>query len=186
MSQLTANQRYSGVSMLLHWLIAVAVIVNWRLIEAAEHAEVRADAFAFVMNHKSLGITILALTLLRLGWRLINRPPPLRAGMAAWEKALARTLHIVFYVLLVGLPMLGWLSESFEGEGIEVWGMFTLPGLPVGVNEQLAETMGELHGTGGEIMIYLIGLHVLGMLKHMLIDKDGNLWRMLPFGTPKA
>lgn len=183
---MTANQRYSGIAMLLHWLIAVAVIVNWRLAEAAEHAEVRADAFSYMSNHKALGITILILTVLRLGWRLVHRPPPLRASMAAWEKALARTLHIIFYVLLIGLPLGGWMAESFEGHAVDVFGIFTLPGLPVGENEDLAHTFEELHGTGGSIMIYLIGLHVLGMLKHMVIDKDGNLWRMLPFGTPKA
>lgn len=183
---MTEGKRYSVVAMLLHWLIAVAVIVNWRLAEAAGETAVRADAFAYMGNHKSLGITILLLTLLRLGWRLVHRPLPLRESMAAWEKALARTLHVVFYVLLVGLPLGGWLAESYEGHAVDVWGLFTLPALPVGENEELSHTFEELHGTGGEIMLYLIGLHVLGMLKHMVIDKDGNLWRMLPFGTPRA
>ncbi|MCB2065952.1 MAG: cytochrome b [Erythrobacter sp.] len=183
---MTEDKRYSGVAMLLHWLIAVAVIVNWRLAEAAEEATVRADAFAYMGNHKSLGITILVLTLLRIGWRLIHRPPPLRASMAGWEKALAKAVHVIFYVLLLGLPLGGWLAESYEGHAVNVWGLFSLPALPVGENEALSHTLAEIHGTSGKIMLLLIVLHVAGMLKHMVVDKDGNLWRMLPFGTPKA
>ncbi len=182
---MTQSRRYSGVAMLLHWLIAVAVIVNWRLAEAAENA-VRSDAIAYMANHKATGITILALTLVRLAWRLVHRPPPLRDGMAAWEKALSRTVHIAFYILLVALPLIGWAAESYEGHTVDIWGLFTLPALPVGENEALSHTLEEIHGTGGTVMLALIALHIIGMLKHMFIDKDGNLWRMLPVGQPRG
>ena len=74
-------KRYSGVAMLLHWLIAIAVIVNWRLAEAAEHTDVRADAEAYMGNHAAIGITILALTLARLAWRALREWGRERPGL---------------------------------------------------------------------------------------------------------
>ncbi|QZH75650.1 MAG: cytochrome b [Erythrobacter sp.] len=180
------TKRYSGVAMLLHWLIAIAVIVNWRLAEAADHTDVRADAEAYMGNHMAIGITILVLTLVRLAWRLGHPAPPLPADYVTWERLLARTVHFIFYALLIGLPLGGWLASSFYGQGVDVFGLFTLPALPVAESPNIGEEIFDLHGTGGEAMLILIGLHVLGAIKHMVIDKDGNLWRMLPFGTPKA
>lgn len=178
-------KRYSGVAMLLHWLIAVAVIVNWRIAEAAENLP-REEASAIMSNHFALGMTILILTVLRLAWRLVHRPPPLADTLAGWEKILARVTHTVFYVLLIGLPLGGWFAGSSFGSSIDMWGAFTIPALPVPENPELGKSVFELHATGGKAMLILIGLHILGALKHMFIDKDGNLWRMLPFGTPRA
>jgi len=98
---------------------------------------------------------------------------------------LARVVHFVFYLLLIGLPLMGWLGSSMEGEAIDVFGAFTIPGLPVAANRGLGHEILEVHGTLGQIMLYLIVLHVLGALKHQFWDKDGNLYRMLPWGTPK-
>jgi len=179
-------KRYSGVAMLLHWLIAIAVIVNWRIAEAAEHAASREEAMAVMANHKALAISILVLTLLRLGWRMVHRPPALSASYAAWERLLARAVHAIFYVLLIGLPLAGWLANSYSGQAVDMFGLFTLPALPVGENADTGEAIFELHGAGGGVMLILIVLHTLGALKHMFIDKDGNLWRMLPFGTPRG
>ena len=95
---------------------------------------------------------------------------------------MARTVHFTFYVLLIALPVAGWIANSLTGRTIDFFGLFTIPALPVGRNEGLAETIFGIHGTGGSIMIYLIGLHILGALKHTFIDKDGGIFRMLPFG----
>lgn len=182
---MTNRARYSNVAMLLHWVIAIAVIVNWRLGEAFEHAE-GADKLYWISQHKALGITILVLSLARLAWRFYKKPPPPSPSHAGWEKLLAKTVHIVFYVLLIGLPIGGWLASSYSGYPIPIFGLFEWPLLPVTKNEATGEQFAEWHATGGEIMLILIGLHILGMLKHMFIDKDGNLWRMLPIGKPKA
>ncbi len=179
-------QRYSAGAMILHWVIAIAVIVNWRIAEAAEHAESREAAMAVMANHKALGIIILVLSLARLGWRFTHTPPPLGAHLAAWERVLAKTIHVIFYVMLIGLPLGGWLGSSFYGMGVDIWGAFTLPALPVAENPDAGEAVLGMHHLGGVIMVLLIGLHILGSLKHMVVDKDGNLWRMLPFGTPKG
>lgn len=177
----TSRSRYSSGAMIFHWVIAVLVIVNWRLVEAAEHAS-EIDEAALVGNHKAIGITILVLTLGRLAWRFGHKVPPLPDTMAGWEKALSRAVHVIFYVLLVGLPIGGWLAGSFAGKDISYFGAFAIPALPVGQNIDLAKTVIGLHKTGGEVMIYLIGLHILGALKHTFYDKSGGLARMLPWG----
>ncbi len=183
---MTQSRRYSGVAMLLHWLIAIAVIVNWRIAEAAEHAATQEDAGAIMGNHFALGMTILVLTVLRLVWRIIHRPPPLSDRLAGWEKALARVTHGLFYLLLIGLPLGGWFAMSAYGRSIDIWGIFQWPALPLAENPDLAEQVFEIHASGGTAMLALIGLHILGVLKHMFFDKDGNLWRMLPFRQPRA
>lgn len=180
------SRRYSRIAMLLHWLIAVAVIANWRIAEAAEHAPTQEEAGAIMANHFALGMTILVLTVLRIVWRLVNPPPPLAEHLAAWEKALARLTHTLFYLLLIGLPLGGWFAMSSYGRGIDIWGLFQWPALPVAENPALAAQVFDIHAAGGTAMLVLIALHVLGVVKHMVIDKDGNLWRMLPFGTPKG
>ncbi|KLI63174.1 cytochrome b [Aurantiacibacter marinus] len=179
---MSKHQRYSGVAMLFHWVIAGLVILNWRLAENAEHAAARAEKIAIFNDHKAVGITILALTIGRLAWRLSHPVPPLPSGYANWERILARSTHVIFYVLLIGLPIGGWLANSLGGQQIEMFGLFTIGALPVGSNEGLSEEIFDLHKTGGTIMIYLVGLHVLGGLKHTFFDKDGGIFRMLPFG----
>ena len=179
------GKRYSGVAMALHWIIAIAVIAIWRIAEAAEHAGTREESAAIMVHHKALGITVLVLTLIRLAWRLSHKAPPLPDNYASWERVLARSVHVIFYVMLIGLPLGAWLATSFYGSTIDYWGLFTVPALPVGENPDAGKAIFGLHKTGGSILIYLIGLHILGALKHMVVDKDGTLWRMLPFGPPR-
>jgi cytochrome b561 len=176
--------RYSTGAIILHWLIAVAVIVNWRIAAAAEDLQ-PAEQSAIMANHKALGITILILTLLRLAWRFAKSPPSMASTLKPLEIKLAKAMHAIFYVLLIGLPLGGWLANSFFGQGVNVFGIFTLPALPVGKHPDAGEGIFEVHANLGTAMLVLIALHVLGALKHQFLDKDGNLYRMLPFGTPK-
>ena len=177
----TAARRYSTGAMLFHWAIAIAVIVNWRIAEAAEQAEMPAKAEIFA-NHKALGILILVLTLGRLAWRWTHPVPALPSDLAKWEAVLAHTVHIVFYILLIGLPLGGWLANSMTGRDIDFFGLFTIPPLPIGANEDLGGSIFDMHALGGTIFLYLIGLHILGALKHTFFDKNGGIFRMLPFG----
>lgn len=177
--------RYSIVAMLLHWAIAIAVIANWRIAETAEHAP-EAQAREIMGSHMSLGVTILVLVLLRLAWRFVHRPPPLAAHLKPWERALAKTTHALFYILLIVMPLAGWVAMSSFGFGVNVWGLFELPALPVPNAPERGEAIMGMHAFAGGFLLVLIAIHILGSLKHTLIDKDGNLFRMLPFGTPKA
>jgi len=177
--------RYSTGAIVLHWAIAIAVIVTWRIAESAEHAS-EAQEDAIMADHMAVGMLILLLTALRLIWRLTHTQPAFPHELAGWERVAARIVHFTFYLLLVGLPLMGWLGSSMEGEAIDVFGAFTIPGLPVGPNRGLGHEILEVHGTLGQVMLYLIVLHVLGALKHHFVDRNGELYRMLPFGRPKA
>lgn len=181
----TSGARYSKVAMILHWVIAIAVIVNWRIAEGSHGLEGAAKSAALA-PHRALGITILALSVLRLAWRLMHRPPPLAATLAGWERVLARTTHILFYVLLIGLPIGGWLASSYASIPIDYFGLFAIPALPVAQDYDMAKAIIEVHEEGGSVLLLLVALHTLAALKHQFYDKDGNLSRMLPWGTPKA
>jgi cytochrome b561 len=185
MEQIERGPRYSKVAMLFHWAIAILVIMNWLIAERA-HDLPRAEGQQVMGYHMAWGMLILALSLGRLAWRLTHKPPPLNPQLKPWERMLAQTVHTVFYILIIGLPLGAWLASSLSGHGVNFFGLFTIPALPVGSNGKLGHTIFEAHATGGSILIYLVGLHILGALKHTFWDKDGDLFRMLPFGTPKG
>ena len=184
--QMEHGRRYSRVAMLLHWLIAIAVIAQWRIAEGAEHAATEEAGRAIMANHFSLGVTTLVLVLLRLIWRFVSPNPPLAAHLAGWERFLSKATHSLFYVLLIALPLAGWLALSKYGSPVPVWGLFALPPLPVAPDPEGAKGIFGVHAAVGTVLLGLTVLHILGTLKHTLIDRDGNLFRMLPFGTPKA
>ena len=101
------RNRYSTVSLVLHWLIAALVIAQIVLVTAHEATEGPASR-EFMNLHKSVGLSILVLTLVRLGWRIANPAIPLPMAMPRWQKLLARTNHVLFYVLLIAMPLVGW------------------------------------------------------------------------------
>jgi cytochrome b561 len=136
----------------------------------------------FPSMHVSIGVSILVLSLIRLAWRMGHAAPPLPATTASWEAALSRVTHVLFYVLMIGLPLTGWLAlphflqEEPGLAGLTAFG-FTLPTAPA-----TGLPAGELHEIGGKIGIALLILHVAAVIKHHLMDGDGFMKRMLPGG----
>jgi cytochrome b561 len=171
--------RYSSVSTGLHWLIAVLLITQ--VILGMRFGDMprgpgKGEAFA---THMSLGITILLLSLARLGWRLSHPAPPLPEHYKAWERILARATHVLFYVVMIGMPLTGWIMTSAGPRPLpELLGLIPWPKLPVG--GELAAPASAFHHRGAWIFWTLLALHVTGALKHQLLDRDGTLWRMLP------
>jgi cytochrome b561 len=177
--------RYSKVAMVLHWLIALAVIANWIIPQTLE--DLPHEEFMDAMwPHKALGLVIFVLVLLRLGWRMAHKAPPLASTLKSWERVLARVVHTLFYVLLLGMPVAGYIANSYDGSDVNMFGLFTVPRLPVPTDDEFAHQIFGLHGAFGAVLVVLVLLHVLAVLKHQFIDRDGNLYRMLPWGTPKA
>ena len=180
-----APARYTRVAIGLHWAIAALLVFEVALGLNMEEAKGSAKFTVFQL-HKSVGITILLLVLLRIVWRLLHRPPPLNA--AGWERALALTVHGAFYALLLALPLSGWLIVSTSTVAVPtlLYGTIPWPHLP-GFAE-LAETAREAWREAGEFvhanlvnLLYgLVALHLAGALKHHLIDRDGELARMIP------
>jgi cytochrome b561 len=177
----TATGRYTSVAIALHWIIALALICQLALGFSLENIP-RAERGEFMGVHKSLGITILFLSLVRLAWRLTHKPPPLPAGLKPWEKMLSSSVHVAFYFVMIGAPLGGWAmsTASTRAPPVSFWGMFDLPGLPVPESDALAEQLGAGHAAAGIIAVVLIVLHVGGALKHMFVDDNDVLWRMVP------
>ena len=183
--------RYTSVAIALHWLIAFMVIGQLagglfmrNLLN--EQAELKFELFQW---HNSFGITVLLLTLVRLGWRLTHKPPPLPPAMPGWEKLAARVSHAGFYVLLLVIPLVGWLivSSSPFADSVQTYlfGVVHWPHLPffdgVADRKALSHNFAEVHEYLGFAMIGLIGLHVLAALKHHFVDDDSVLGHMIPF-----
>ena len=120
--------RYSTVAMTLHWLIAVLVLVNWLIpqeLEGMPH-----EQFMDAMSpHKALGLIIFVLVLLRLAWRLTNKPPALASSLKPWERMLATGVHWAFYVLLLAMPVIGYVANSYDDSGVDIfWESWTADG----------------------------------------------------------
>jgi cytochrome b561 len=176
----TARTRYDTVAMSLHWLIAVLLIFMLFFGGDLMKGE-KTGSFFGPSLHASIGSAILVLSVLRLVWRLYNPPPAYPASMAPWEQMAAKTTHLLFYVLLIGMPLTGWLATpkflSEEGAmmGLTVFGAFPLPGAP-----NLGLPMKAIHDLGSNFGIALLALHVIAALKHHFVNRDGVLRRMLP------
>lgn len=182
--------RYSYVAMLLHWAIAILLLWNIYIAWSAEELKGQAHALA-LQPHKTIGITILILSVLRLLWRLMMKPPRMPDTMAPWERGLARTIHVLFYVAIVGIPLTGWAMVSI-GRLASVYpihlGPLIVPtiaplnNLPAGQAHAARETLETVHTYAAWTTFYvLIPLHVLGALKHQFWDKADEFGRMIPF-----
>jgi len=173
------RNRYSNVSLAFHWGIALTVLVQVLLITAHEATEGPLSR-EFVQIHKAVGLGILVLTLARIGWRVANPPLPMPDRMQGWEKALARITHVMFYVLMIGLPLGGWAASSAGGREIDWFGLFNWPLLPLPLDRDLSRNFIEAHEAGVKVLYVLLILHVGAALKHHFIDRDNILHRMIP------
>lgn len=182
----TVRSRYSAVAIWLHWIIALMVIGNLAgglLIDSVfpgKDPAATAAKMVVIGLHKSIGLTVILLTLVRIGWRLANPPPPLPGHMTATETVLARITHYGFYALLLAMPLSGWAMVS-TGRTLYpiIWfGLFEVPHLPLPAD--LGGLFHESHEILGWVFIATILLHVAGAVKHRILDRDDVLARMLP------
>ncbi|MHA6289283.1 cytochrome b [Maricaulis sp. CAU 1757] len=181
---------YTTIAIILHWVIAVflvsLVFYGWAmedLRDALFAGEASLDEVRQAYNwHKTAGLTVLVLSLVRLGWRLTHMPPPLPAHMTSWEKVAATATHWAFYALMIGMPLMGWITASASDQ--PSWLLnnpdLVLPRLPVPQSDSVQEIAGSIHGAGGWAILSLLALHVGAALKHQFMDRDGLLGRMIP------
>jgi len=169
--------RYSKGAIILHWVMAVMIIGN--LAGGLLHDLVPNDAgqrTAVMGLHKSFGLTIIALALLRIGWRLANPPPALPHYFTSGERLLAGATHIAFYLAMLALPFSGWVMADRNDRPLSYFGLTDVPKL--GVGKPVAEQAGEVHELLGWMMLALLALHVLALIKHYVLDRDNLLIRM--------
>lgn len=174
------RNRYSTISLVLHWLIAALVVTQVGLIWAHEATDGPISR-EFVQIHKSVGLGILVLTLGRIGWRMANPAIPLPDAMPGWQRLLARATHVLFYVFLIAMPLAGWAASSAAGREIIWFGLFEWPALPIGGGRDTAGDLMDLHELAAKGLYVLIALHVGGALKHHFVDRDNVLHRMIPW-----
>lgn len=178
-----SNSRYTGVAIALHWLLALAILVMAGVGIYMTDLPVSPLRIKLYNWHKWAGVSFLALTALRLLWRLTHRPPPLpqavTLGMPSWQVRAHHATHHLMYVLFFAVPLIGWAYSSAAGFPIVWFGQIPLPDF-IGPNKALAEIIKPLHQLAALALLALAGLHVAAALKHQWIDRDALLTRMLP------
>lgn len=193
------NTRYTKTAKVLHWLIAIGVFgmfaLGWFMTDLPKEApkQMAYDLFdwgiytwqvseeisprSFYFNlHKSIGVTIFALIIFRILWRVTHKPPALLATYKVWERKLATGAHHTLYLLMVVLPLSGIIMAIASKYGIKWFGLEFIGGLD---NKPLREAFKEVHEIVGVVILSVIILHIIGALKHKFIDKDETLNRML-------
>jgi cytochrome b561 len=198
--------RYSQVAMWLHWIIAFLLVGNILLgywfawIEDTQHTAAAANPQGIevflrhwtrtelLAIHKPIGFIVLGLSIIRLGWRLVNPPPPFLSTQQPWEKALATVVHWSFYAVMIGFPLVGWAmlsaspryaSHPFVFFGIPIPGF---PGVPTTPHNATHDLLKTIHTDWAPWLFWaVLTIHVLAALKHQFVDRDGELGRMIPF-----
>ncbi|MDE1914475.1 MAG: cytochrome b [Sphingomonadales bacterium] len=173
---MSAAQRYSGVARALHWTIALLIVIN---IPLGLLHDALAHTLPAIPLHKAIGITVLALSLVRIVWRLAHPAPTLPDGMPGWEKTAAHGLHLLFYGLMLVLPLTGWAMISAGDKPFTWFGLFSIPKLAVSKGSVVLSLSHALHGPLGIIFGVLILLHVGAALRHHFVLRDDVLRRML-------
>lgn len=177
----TQGPRYSHVAITLHWIIAAMILANFVLVWSAEDAP-KAEEQRLVGLHMANGISILILSVLRILWRVTHPAPPFEESLKSWEVALAKIVHALFYFLIIAIPLTGWIMVSAHsgGAGVNVFGLFEFPGLPFAKSDATADTLHEVHEVLAFLMLLLFLLHTAAALKHMFVDRDDTMGRMIP------
>lgn len=195
---MSTTTRYTKTAVILHWLIAIAIfgmfalgwfmeglpkegakqmaydvfnfgIYTWQLADAATPR-------TFYFNlHKSIGVTILGLIIIRVLWRVTHKPPALLSSYKVWERKLATGVHHLLYLLMIALPVSGVIMATYSKYGIKWFGYPLIKGLD---NNAARESFKEIHELIGIVILVMLILHIAGALKHHFVDKDDTLKRM--------
>lgn len=173
-----AHARYSTVAVVLHW--AIALLIIGQIAGGFYMHKLPNDAsekFALYQLHKSFGLSILGLSVIRLGWRLTHRPPSLPTAMPGWQRLAARATHFVFYGLMFITPLVGWAMVSVSPINVQTewFGMFNVPHLPIASGADAGATedvLKEAHEFLAFTILGLLALHISAAIKHAFIDRD--------------
>jgi cytochrome b561 len=175
-----SSTRYTGLAIALHWLIAVAILGSFAVGLYMADLPLSPQKLKLYSWHKWAGVTIFLFVAVRLGWRLLHRPPELPAAMPAWQRKVAEATHVLLYVLMIAVPLSGWLMSSAKGFQTVWFGVLPLPDL-LSKNEDLGKLLAEVHELLNWSMAALVVAHLGAALKHHFFDRDDVLTRMLPF-----
>jgi cytochrome b561 len=175
------NQRYTKIAMAFHWLLALLICVSFGVGLYMTSLEFSPQRLKLYNWHKWAGVTILALSTLRLLWRLTHKAPSLPNTMPAWQKLASHVSHWALYVLFFAVPLTGWAYSSAAGFPIVWFGILPLPDF-VDKSRELAELIKPLHEIAAKGLAIVVMVHIAAALKHHFVDHDDILRRMLPKG----
>jgi len=175
---MNASERYTGVAIVLHWLLALLIVVAFGVGLYMADLPNSLAKLKLYNWHKWAGVTILLLSAVRLAWRLTHRPP---ADVPAprWQQLAAHATHHALYALFFLVPLVGWAYSSAKGFPIVWFGVLPLPDF-VPKDEALAELIKPWHESLAWLMALLVVLHIAAAIKHHVIDRDGLINRMRP------
>ncbi|KAA8921022.1 MULTISPECIES: cytochrome b [Xanthomonas] len=188
MSARNTPDRWGSVSQTLHWLIAALILLLGVVGLTMGELPKTPKYFWVYTAHKSLGLTVLALVIVRLGWRLYAGAPKPVPGTPGWQERIADATHALLYVMIFAIPLSGWLYDSASGLRPFRWfGLVAVPKLSA-PNEHLRDLSHTVHEWGFWLLIAVVLAHAGAAFYHHLFQRDATLARMLPRGwlTPKS
>ena len=182
LARLRNRDRWGPVSQALHWAIALLIVVMAVIGLSLDELPRSPEWFWVYDLHKSTGLLVLALVVVRLAWRLYAGAPPPVAGLARVQRIAAGATHWALYLLVLAMPLSGWLYDSASGlRPLEWFGQFAVPKL-VGPDEDLADDLHDLHEDLFSVLVVVASAHIAAALWHHLFRGDATLARMLPRG----
>jgi len=179
---MTTSSAYSKTAIALHWIMAIFIFAVFPLgvyMHELPPSPARTELYQY---HKWIGLTVLSFATIRLLWRMSHRPPTLPASISRWQQKISHSVHHALYLLLILIPLSGWMMSSAKGYPTIWFNLIALPDL-VGKDKFLADFFQETHEILNFTLLGLVVLHILAALKHHFFDRDGILARMLPFLT---
>lgn len=168
--------RYTRTAVVLHWVLAAMILGSLAFGLYMTSLPFSPARLQYYNWHKWAGVVILALSALRLLWRLAHRPPA-AVPMPGWQCGAAHAVHVALYLLFFAVPLVGWAYSSAAGFPIVLFGVLPLPDFAP-VDRELAEAMKPWHGWLAYTLAALAAVHVAGALKHQFVDRDRLLERM--------
>ncbi|MFH1818494.1 MAG: cytochrome b [Pseudomonadota bacterium] len=174
---MTSAMRYSTPAIVLHWLVALLIFVAFPLGLYMADLPLSPEKLKLISYHKWIGVTVFMLAGLRVVWRLTHTPPPLPASVTGWQRRASAVAHGLLYLLILVIPISGWLMSSAKGVQTVWFGVLPLPDL-IGKDKALGHLLGEVHETLNYTLLALVVLHVAGALQHHFIERQPFLQRM--------
>ncbi len=170
---------YGIISISLHWVMAILIIGLFFLGQYMVELDYYDSLYQIApWWHKSLGLSVFVLLIIRLFWRLKNDTPLSMVNNTAWTVKIAASVHVLFYVLIVIICFSGYFVSTAKGAGVEVFGLFNFPSV-ITLNESQADLVSKVHEIATQILIIFVVIHGLAALKHHFINKDNTLVRIL-------
>jgi len=174
---MSAAMRYSTPAVVLHWLMALLILAAFPLGVYMHELPLSPYKLKLYSYHKWIGITVLLLLAIRLSWRLTHTPPPLPDSVAAWQRRASAIVHGLLYLLMITIPLSGWLMSSAKGFPVVWFGVLPLPDL-VGKDKALGDLLTGVHQALNFTLLVLVILHVAAALQHHFIERQPFLQRM--------